>query len=124
MKGLFIILLTCCLYSCALFQKTSKTKSADVQSSKTKLESSQLVLKSLGKETQVFTYWNDSGIYQYQHIREQIDQAEVTDTKKAENQYAKQTVTTKKDEGLRSWVYFTLIILLLGCYFFVKKYRF
>ena len=124
MKGLFIFLLSCCLYSCTLFQKTSKTKSAAIQSSKTRLESSQLVLKSSGKETQVFTYWNDSGIYQYQHIREQIDQAEVTDTKKAENQYAKQTITTKKDEGLRSWVYFTLIILLLGCYFFVKKYLF
>lgn len=65
---LFMISLFLC--SCTLFKKTSKTKDSVTKSSNNQLQSSQLVLKNAGKETQVFTYWNDSGFYQYQSIKD------------------------------------------------------
>jgi maltose-binding protein MalE len=117
---LFMMMLLCS--GCALFQKTSKTTAVDTQSSINQLESTQLVLKTVGKETQIFTYWNDSGVYQYHHIKEQIDQAKLNKVKTEEKQQAKQTVTTKKTEPLKIWIYIGLGVGVVVCFLILKKF--
>jgi hypothetical protein len=116
---LFMMMLLCS--GCALFQKTSKTTAVDTQSSINQLESSQLVLKTVGKETQIFTYWNDSGVYQYQHIKEQVDQAKLNKVKTEEKQQAKQTVTTKKTEPLKIWIYIAVGVGVVVCFLILRK---
>jgi hypothetical protein len=118
-KHLLVGLLLC-MTSCALFNKTSKTNSVAKQSSINQLESSQLVLKSIDKETQIFTYWNDSGFYRLEQIRERTDQAESDNLKKIDKQQAKQTIVTKKTEPLNTWI-FVLIITIVAVWFFYKK---
>lgn len=114
----FMIILFCS--SCALFNKTSKTTASAKQSSTNQLESSQLVLKSVDKETQIFTYWNDSGIYRLEQIRERSDQAKSDKLKTLEKQQAKQTIVTKKTEPLNTWIFVLIILLAVGCLLYKK----
>lgn len=117
---LFMILLLCA--GCALFNKTSKTSDVAKQSSINQLESTQLVLKSVDKETQIFTYWNDSGFYRLEQIRERADQAKSDKLKTIEKQEAKQAMVTKKREPLNTWI-FVLIVIVAAAWLFYKKIR-
>jgi maltose-binding protein MalE len=122
MKTTILIIMLALIVSCALFQKTRKTSQSSTQSSNTKLETSQLVLKSDGKETRIFTYWNDSGFYQYQHIKEQVDQARLNSLKAKEKQQAKQTVVTKKTEPVSGWIYVVVFIGGVVGYLVLKRF--
>ncbi|TCC99434.1 hypothetical protein FBD94_05050 [Pedobacter hiemivivus] len=121
MKRIFIAIVGC-LFGCALFNKTSKTTTIDKQSSEKQLESSQLLFKTANKETQIFTYWNDSGFYQIQNIREQVNVAKTDKLKAEEKQLAKQETIVKKTEPLNFWVYIILLIGMLGCYWFFTRF--
>lgn len=110
------------LFGCALFNKTSKTTTTDKQSSEKQLESSRLLFKTANKETQIFTYWNDSGFYQIQNIREQIDLAKTDRLKSAEKQQTKQEHIQKKMEPLMSWIYIPIFIGLLAGYWFFRRF--
>jgi len=121
MRVKLLVIVLICISGCALFQKTSKMSSVGTQSSVNQLESSQLVLKSTGKETQIYTYWNDSGFYQYQHIKEQIDQAKLSSTKAEQKQQAKQTVTAKKTERVNTGIYGAILITLVIGYLIWRK---
>lgn len=83
---LLIIMLS--LASCALFKKTSKAVSS--QSSIKQMEMSEFLLKQANKETQIITYWNDSGFYQIQSIKERVDEA------KSKQVSVKETADSKK----------------------------
>lgn len=120
MKGILIVIVLC-LFGCALFNKTSKTSVTDTQSSTKQLESIQLLLKNAGKETQIFTYWNDSGFYQYQLIKEQSNERASAQLKVTEKQVSKEKQISKKSEPVKVWGYILLLIALCGIYFFVKK---
>lgn len=113
MKNILLLILFC-LFGCGVFKKTSKTTSSTTQSSTNQLESSQLVLKSAGKETQVFTYWNDSGFYQFQHIKEQVDETKSDDLKTMEEQKMGQITTVKESEFLKNWIYGIILIVLIA----------
>lgn len=107
-----------------MFLKTDKTKSVTTQSSINQLESTQLVLKSAGKETQIFTYWNDSGYYQFQNIKEQMDQTKLKSLKTEEKQQDKQTISTKKMEAENTLMIVAILVLVVGCYFILSnKYQ-
>lgn len=121
MKKIFIIILFC-LSGCALFKKTSKSSSHNSHKSINQLEASQLVLKTADKETQIFTYWNDSGFYQFQQIKEQIDQAELSKLKKENKEETQQKVTMKTTEPLNIWIYVVVLLGVLGLYWW-KKYK-
>jgi Na+-transporting NADH:ubiquinone oxidoreductase subunit NqrC len=99
---LFLVALT---LSCGLFKKTSKTTVSDKQLLTREIEQNQLILKSANKETQVFTYWNDSGFYQFQNIKEQINQAKSGQFKTQEKQKVEQETTVKKSEPVKMWIY-------------------
>jgi hypothetical protein len=114
-----IILL--CFSSCALFKKTSKTSNTASQTSSKQLEANMLVLKNANKETQVFTFWNDSGVYQFQHIKEQIDLVKKADLKITEKQMDKKQVSTSKAEAPKTWIYVGAGLMVIGCYFLYKK---
>lgn len=121
-SGSYILaLLTLFLCSCSLFKKTSKTTELSTQSSIKRLESSQMLLKTSGMETQIFTYWNDSGFYQYQHIKEQIDQAKSDQLLVAERQEAKHSFNTKKVEPIGIWIYGVVLLALVCCYPIIKR---
>ena len=111
-----------CLFGCALFNKTSKTTTTDKQSSEKQLESTQLLFKTANKETQIFTYWNDSGFYQVQNIREQIDMAKTDRLKMGEKQEAKQETIVKKTEPLKIWVYAMVAMGVIGSYMTFRKF--
>lgn len=115
MKNILLLILFC-LFGCGVFKKTSKTTATAVQSSTSQLESSQLVLKNADKETQVFTYWNDSGFYQIQDIKERVSQAKSGKMSLEESQRAKQEVKLKEAEPLHNWLYMGIIIAALMCY--------
>jgi hypothetical protein len=121
MKRIFIAIVGC-LFGCALFNKTSKTTTTDKQSSEKQLESTQLLFKTANKETQIITYWTDSGFYQIQNIREQVDVAKSAKLKGEEKQMAKQETILKKTEPLNIWVYIILLIGMLGCYWFFTRF--
>jgi hypothetical protein len=116
---LFIIMLAF-IAGCGLFQKTSKTSHTATQSSKSELEASQLVLKSGDKETRVFTYWNDSGFYQFQHIKERIDQAKLDKVATAESEQSKSAVVLKKADPIIKPIYIGLAVLLVVCFLLYK----
>jgi flagellar biogenesis protein FliO len=117
----FIITLFIC--SCSLFKKTSRSSDITKKSSLNQLESSQLVLKNIGNETQIFTYWNDSGFYQYQFIREQSKEQTATQLKSKEIQDVKEKQTIKKAEpiGLFGYIVFLVVLFIIG-YFLIKKF--
>lgn len=121
MKTTIFMLLLMGSSGCALIQKTSKTKSVDKQSAVNQLESSRLVLKRADKETQIFTYWNDSGFYQFQHIKEQVDQSKLDKIKTEEKKEARQTAVIRKMEpGVFLGV--LVVLLVLGAVFLVYKW--
>ncbi|TKC62498.1 hypothetical protein FBD94_09795 [Pedobacter hiemivivus] len=121
MKAILIVMVIC-LFGCALFNKTSKTTTTDKQSSEKQLESSQLLFKTANKETQIFTYWNDSGFYQVQNIRERIDLAKTDRLKTEEKQVAKQETIVKKTEPIQTWIYGLVCISVVVCYLVFRRF--
>ena len=117
------LIITLFMCSCSLFKKTSRSSDITKKSSLNQLESSQLVLKNIGKETQIFTYWNDSGFYQYQLIKEQSKEQTATQLKSKEIQDVKEKRTSKQSEPVRVWGFVVSVVVLciIGC-FLIKKY--
>lgn len=111
------------LNGCSLLRKTTITSNKKSQSSSKQLEASMLILKNANKETQVFTYWNDSGFYQYQHIKEQTDLAK-SGRLKASAKVSEQTkVATKQTEPPKLWIYMVLAVIMVRCYLGYKRLR-
>lgn len=122
MKRTLIVISILFLFGCGLFNKTSKTTTTDKHSSEKQLESSQLLFKTANKETQIITYWNDSGLYQIQNIREQIDMAKTDRLKTEEKEEAKQETIVKKTEPLRFWIYGLVCIGAVVCYWVYRRF--
>ena len=114
------LIITLFMCSCSLFKKTSRSSDITKKSSLNQLESSQLVLKNIGKETQIFTYWNDSGFYQYQLIKEQSKEQTATQLKSKEVQDLKEKNTSKKSDPVRIWGYVVILVVLCLGYFIYK----
>lgn len=123
MKHTLLFILLLCCSGCALFKKTNKSSNITLQSSKNQLESSQLVLKQVGKETQIFTYWTDSGLYQYQLIKERSKESASADLRTKEDTTYKEKQTDKQSEPLKVWVYVGLLFVLLVSYVLYKKLK-
>lgn len=105
---LFISLLLC---SCSLFKKTSKTKDVTAQSSGSQLKYDQLVLKHADKETQIFTYWTDTGIYQFQHIKEQRSQSKSDQVVTSKQDAVKHAVIHKNEASVFAWILVVVAII-------------
>lgn len=107
--GLYLLL---CLGSCSLFRKTSKiTASATFDLSK-QIEAQTLDLKTRQKETQRYSYWEDSIFHQYEVVREQIDQSKASTVKTQENQETKQQQVLKESKPAETWGSLIIVIVL------------
>ena len=78
-------------------------------------------MKRANKETQVFTCWNDSGIYQFQHIKEQAGQAKLQQEKTMEKEEAKQESSIKKSQP-ETLIYSGVVVLLVITYLVYKRF--
>jgi len=121
MKTTLLVIILICFSGCGVFRKTSKTTDQVSHSATKELESTALLLKSAGKETQTFTYWNDSGFYQFQQIKEQIDQAESTKLNTQESQQLTKSNTLKKSEPANALIFIGLVIILIVIFMFLLK---
>lgn len=117
---LFIIVLFIC--SCSLFKKTSRTSDTTKKSSLNQLESTQLVLKNIDKETQIFTYWNDSGFYQYQLIKERSKESVNNQLNTKEVLTSKEKQSKKQSEPVNIWAYIVFLLLLAVSFFLFKRF--
>ncbi|MNL21695.1 hypothetical protein D3C87_1429980 [compost metagenome] len=120
MKTTYFLLIILCLAGCSLFKKTTKTSTKSGQSSRKQTEQNQLILKRADKETHILTYWNDSGLYQFQHIKEQIDQAKSGQLKTKETQEVKQHTKAKEIEPVKIWIYVGILVVLI-CFSLLYK---
>lgn len=123
MKFFLTIIFLLFFFGCTLFQKTSKEKVQHIESSSSQLELSQLVLKNANKETQVFTYWNDSGFYQHSYTTEEINQSDASHIKADENLHSKQTLKMKRAEPTSLWNYLLIFLVLTSAYLVTRKYN-
>lgn len=114
-------LLAMLIEGCNLFKKTSKTSSTASQTASKQLETNMLVLKNADKETKVFTYWTDSGLYQFQHIKEQVGMAKTVKEKTVEKKNDITRVTAKQSVPVKIWIYIGLGLMAVGCYLLLKK---
>lgn len=109
MKGILIVIVLC-LSGCTLFKRTSKSNTKETQQSSKEADFREFVLRSGTKETQVYSYWNDSGFYQYQRIMEQVDQSESRLLKIGEEVLTKKDLSIKKTEPSKLWIWLVVII--------------
>ena len=107
---------------CMLFKKNTKTRMEN------KLETHQhsylerVNLKTATKETNIYTYWNDSSVFQYQNIRENIEEAKRSTVNTEEKQVLQQKETMKKTEPPDMWVYGIAIVAGIGILILVVKF--
>ncbi|WP_316811436.1 hypothetical protein [Pedobacter heparinus] len=106
---------------CSLFKKTTITSNKESKSSSKQLEANMLILKNANKETQVFTYWTDSGFYQFQHIKEQTDLAKSGQLKAKEKVSEQTKIVTKQTQPLKFWIYIVLAVIMVGYYLGYRK---
>lgn len=112
---LFISMVTLMIsQSCSLFKKTTKTTVNDSQSSLKSSDFKWLNIKTANKETNVFTYWDSGMVYQYQNIREQVDQAESAGLKITDEAITKKNLVVKESKPPVLWIYTGIGLLLIG----------
>lgn len=56
-------------------------------------------------------YWNDSGFYQIQNIKEKVDEAASSKLKINENQVSKERLVKKESQSLNIWLWVGIAIL-------------
>ncbi|WEK20520.1 MAG: hypothetical protein P0Y49_05135 [Candidatus Pedobacter colombiensis] len=117
--GLYLFMV--CM-SCNLFKKTTKINSTSAQTTSKQKESSQLILKTGNKETQIFTYWNDSAVYQYQNIKELVNETAAARRTTEEKQSLKQQQTIKESEPTKMWMLFGIVIALIVSFVLYRKF--
>ena len=112
-KNLMIVCLLLFLFNgCMLFKKSSKASLQNRSDSNSQSYLERVSLKTANKETNIYTYWNDSLIFQFQNIRENVDEAKLSALSNKENQVTKQEQTIKKTEPPDLWVYGVAAILV------------
>jgi len=75
MKAIILIIIITLISGCALFQKTTKQRSQEKQEKSKQTEMNKLAVKTGQTETNVYTYWPDGSVYQWQHSVGQVDEA-------------------------------------------------
>ena len=110
-KCLILIII---LSSCSLFKKTTMNTSSGSFDLSKQAERKQLNLKTMQKETQIYSWWNDSMFYQYEVIKEEVDQAKAATMKTLEKQEARQEQTVKVSKPIAVWIYAGIVLGIIG----------
>lgn len=69
--GLALYLMVVCFYGCKVFKQTARVK----HNSATQVEAAELLWKQADRERRIYSYWNDSGFYQFEVMRERVGEA-------------------------------------------------
>jgi hypothetical protein len=75
MKAIILIINITLISGCALFQNTTKQRNEEKQEQSRQTEMNRLAVKTGQTETNVYTYWPDGSVYQWQHSVGQVDEA-------------------------------------------------
>jgi hypothetical protein len=111
MKAIILIIIISSASGCALFQKTTKQRSQGKQEQSRQSELNRLALKTGQKETNVYTYWPDGSVYQWQHSVAQVDEAKFGTLRVDEQATAKtEGTTTQRVPSTTSFI----ILLVAG----------
>lgn len=112
-----------CCSGCNLFKRTTKNSATNTVTSATLATSNHLILKSANKETQVYTYWNDSSIYQYQLIKEQANESRTDEVKIEAQHQAKQQQVINVSKPMKVWVYFGITLAIILVYLLYRCFK-
>ena len=104
------------LLGCALFKKTSKTKTTETERIEKKSELNMLDLKSAHRQTSIFTLWDSGMVYQYQVILEKTDEAKLTGIEANEVGTVKKEVIDKVSKPWYLGIYLGAALILIGLY--------
>lgn len=110
-----------CILSCSLFKRTTKSTSAATFDLSKQVQENHLLLTTKQKETQIYSYWKDSIFYQYQLIKEQVEQTKAGTVKTREKQEAKQEQITKESRPIEVWIYAGIVLGIIGFVLIFKR---
>ncbi|RYE50712.1 MAG: hypothetical protein EOP48_19320 [Sphingobacteriales bacterium] len=103
-----------CFSSCGLFKKTTRTTDFQSFDLSKETDARRLDLTAMQKETQSYSWWKDSIFYQYEVIKEKVDQARATNLTTWEKQESKQEQTVKISKPVENWIYVGIILGIVG----------
>lgn len=109
-----IVILTVLLSGCALFQKTKKHTVEEKQELQRQTELRNVAIKTGQKETNVYTYWTDGSVYQWQNSVEQVGEVSSTDLSRKESRVSKTDKVAQQQEPARFWMYAACVLFLIG----------
>ncbi|WP_316814086.1 hypothetical protein [Pedobacter heparinus] len=104
-----------------MFKKTTRTTHKESQSSSKQTEANMLILKNTNKETQIYTYWTDSGFYQFKYIKEQVALNKTGQLKSLAKANEETKIATKQTEQVKLWIYFGVAVAVFGLYLVYRK---
>lgn len=107
---------------CILFKKSTKSTTENKSENQVQAYLERVNLKTANRETNIYTYWNDSSVFQYQNIRENIEEAKHNTVNKNEKQVTQQKETVKKTEPPDLWVYGVIVVVVIGVLILVVRF--
>ena len=116
MKAAILIIIITLLSGCAIFQKTTKQRSQEKQEQSKQTEMNKLAVKTGQTETNIYTYWPDGSVYQWQHSVGQVDEAKFG-TLRVDEQATSKTEGTTTERVPSSTTFIILLvagILIVG----------
>lgn len=102
--------------------RTTKTSIKDRAELNRKTELSGLALRAEVKKRNVLTYWPNGSVYQFEQLREQVDQAKSARLNVEETKVLKRDETVKQRE--RFWLYGGIavaMVILFWIYQLIKN---
>nr|WP_121270570.1 hypothetical protein [Pedobacter schmidteae] len=121
MKITYILLIVTCLSSCALSKKNTKTVAQNNLRTEKQSYLDKTEVKTTDKETRTYAWWNDSTMYQYQHVRERLDEAKTGSLKTKETTATKEEVLSKSNTSFYILVYAAIVMAVICGYIAYKK---
>lgn len=115
-----LVLIFC--MGCMLFKKSTKSTTETRSENQVQAYLERVNLKTSNRETNIYTYWNDSSVFQYQNVRENIEVTKHNTVNKNEKQVTQQKEMVKKTEPPDLWVYGVIVVVVVGVLILVVKF--
>lgn len=115
--GLVLYLMVVCFYGCKVFKQTARVE----HSSATQVEAAELLWKQADRERRIYSYWNDSGFYQFEVMRERLGEAKSGRITVKERQEDSAKFVKKEVKGWGIWFNIMFgVIVVIGLIWFIK----
>lgn len=116
------LMLMLCLLGCALMRKTDKVDRTAQKEITKQTYLDKVDVKNTGKEIRTFTWWNDSTVYQYQSVREQVDELKGLKLTAKEDTSVVLKQREKRVEAVPVFGTLALIGLMIVLYILYKRF--